>query len=176
MVAVCRAGPRDSQSPPRVQVICASGPARSVGSFSYWGCGGRRARKPTGVDRSASATRSDGGPAAQRPAPCHYATRWLTRKAHRPRGHPGHGRPGRHGWEATNANHATWTARAVAGGKPIPRNVQRREPDPGQMWRRRKQEARARRHGCRIDEKVQHRGRRTSWPRAAPDRCASSAR
>ena len=57
-------------------------------------------------------------------------------------------------WEATNAEHAIRIAGTVADGKPIPRNVQRREPNPGQLWRRRKQEERDGRHRCRIDEKV----------------------
>ena len=64
-------------------------------------------------------------------------------------------------WETTNQEHAVLTARAVEDGKPIPRKVQRRNPDQAQLWRRRKDEEREGRHRCRIDEKVRRVGRRT---------------
>ena len=57
-------------------------------------------------------------------------------------------------WEATNHEHAVLTAQAAAEGRPIPRRVQNRIPDPQQLYRRRKTEERTGRHRCRIDERV----------------------
>ena len=64
-------------------------------------------------------------------------------------------------WEATNLEHAVLIAKAAEAGKPIPRRVQKRSPEPDRLWRRRKNEERDGRHRCRIDEKVKRIDRRT---------------
>ena len=64
-------------------------------------------------------------------------------------------------WEATNHEHAVLTAQATADGKPIPRRVQDRIPDPKQLYRRRKIEERTGSHRRRIDERVRRIDKRT---------------
>ena len=64
-------------------------------------------------------------------------------------------------WEATNHEHAVLIAQAAADGKPIPRRTQDRNPDPKQLYRRRKNEERTGSHRCRIDEKVRRVDKRT---------------
>ena len=64
-------------------------------------------------------------------------------------------------WEATNQEHAVLTALAAEREKPIPRRVQHRNPDPTELYRRRKDEERTGRHRCRIDETVRRIDKRT---------------
>ena len=64
-------------------------------------------------------------------------------------------------WEATNREHAALIAKAAKKGKPIPRRVQKREPNPKTLWRSRKTEERDGRHRCRIDQRVERINRRT---------------
>ncbi len=64
-------------------------------------------------------------------------------------------------WEATNHEHAGLVVEAAANGKPIPRRVQNRNPDPKQLYRRRKTEERTGSHRCWIDEKVRRIDKRT---------------
>ncbi len=79
---------------------------------------------------------------------------------HRPRGHRSRGRPDRQvGGDQRRTRHPD--SRDRRGRKADPANVQRREPNPGQLWRRRKQEERDGRHRCRIDEKVRRIDSRT---------------
>ena len=64
-------------------------------------------------------------------------------------------------WEATNHEHAVLITKALSKGEPIPRRVQRRIPNPKQLFRSRKREEQLGRHRCRIEEKVRRVDRRT---------------
>ena len=61
-------------------------------------------------------------------------------------------------WEAVNESHARAHLKTAENGKPIPRRVQRRQPNPSKLYRRRKNRERRRRNTCIVTEGVKRVG------------------
>ena len=66
-------------------------------------------------------------------------------------------------WEAANDAHGRAVVRALEDDREIPRRVQRRNPDPKKLYRRRKRRDRSRSNSCLIAEKVKRIDEHTLW-------------